>query len=85
MHGIEEWPLIDEYGMDISPSSYTKVAITEVSLISCQIQSLLIVKCQINIIIVLINSLHFRQNWKGKRNRIHPIAPNPGTQLVSMK
>ena len=43
MHGIEEWPLIDEYGMDISPSSYTKVAITEVSLISCQIQSLLIV------------------------------------------
>ena len=43
MHGIEEWPLIDEYGMDVSPSSYTKVAITEVSLISCQIQSLLIV------------------------------------------
>ena len=43
MHGIEEWPLNDEYGMDVSPSSYTKVAITEVSLISCQIQSLLIV------------------------------------------
>ena len=42
MHGIEEWPLIDEYGMDISPSSYTKVAITEVSLISFQIQSLTI-------------------------------------------
>ena len=43
MHGIEEWSLIDEYGMDVSPSSYTKVAITEVSLISCQIQSLLMV------------------------------------------
>ena len=42
MHGIEEWPLIDEYGMDISPSSYTKVALTEVSLISFQIQSLLL-------------------------------------------
>ena len=31
VHDVEEWPLIDEYGMDISPSSYTQVAITEVS------------------------------------------------------
>ena len=40
MHGIEEWPLINEYGMDISPSSYTKVAITEVRAILFQMQSL---------------------------------------------
>ena len=31
VHDVEEWPLIDEYGMDISPSSYTQIAITEVS------------------------------------------------------
>ena len=31
VHDMEEWPLIDEYGMDISPSSYTQVAITEVN------------------------------------------------------
>ena len=44
MHGIEEWPLINEYGMDISPSSYTKVAITEVRVKSFQMQSLPIVR-----------------------------------------
>ena len=32
VHDIDEWPLIDEYGMDISPSTYTQVAVTEVSL-----------------------------------------------------
>ena len=40
MHGIEEWPLINEYGMDISPSSYTKVAITEVRVMSFEMQYL---------------------------------------------
>ena len=31
VHDTGQWPLIDEYGMNINPSSYTEVAITEVS------------------------------------------------------
>ena len=30
VHDTGQWPLIDEYGMNINPSSYTEVAITEV-------------------------------------------------------
>ena len=32
VHDTGQWPLIDEYGMNINPSSYTEVAITEVSI-----------------------------------------------------
>ena len=32
IHSPEEWPLIDEFGIDISPGTYTLAAITEVSL-----------------------------------------------------
>ena len=32
VHDVEEWPLIDEFGMGIYPGTYTLAAITEVSL-----------------------------------------------------
>ena len=30
VHDSHQWPMVDEYGMDISPATYTLVAITEV-------------------------------------------------------
>ena len=31
IHDPEDWPLIDEFGIDISPATYTLAAMTEVS------------------------------------------------------
>ena len=31
VHNSDAWPLVDEYGMDISPSTYTSTAVTEVN------------------------------------------------------
>ena len=31
IHDVKEWPLIDEYGMDVDPATYTLAAITAVS------------------------------------------------------
>ena len=33
IHNPQEWPLINEFGIDINPASYTLAAITEVSFI----------------------------------------------------
>ena len=30
IHNPEEWPLINEFGIDVSPNTYTLAAITEV-------------------------------------------------------
>ena len=32
IHNPQQWPLIDEFGIDISPATYTLAAITEVIL-----------------------------------------------------
>ena len=31
VHNPDAWPLVDEYGMDISPATYTLTAVTEVN------------------------------------------------------
>ena len=51
IHSPEEWPLIDEFGIDISPGTYTLAAITEVSLNNGS----LIEELEINLYLVYIH------------------------------
>ena len=39
IHSQDEWPLIDEFGIDISPGTYTLSAIAEVSRYQTRIDS----------------------------------------------
>ena len=31
VHDPEVWPLVDEYGVDVNPATFTKLAISEVT------------------------------------------------------
>ena len=83
VHDTGQWPLIDEYGMNINPSSYTEVAITEVSIDVIQ-YTRDILNNQINWTQNLIIILYSRQSYSVKSILIHLIALNPGKEQIFM-